>query len=755
MSLTLRLSLLLAVLMGGALLALLSQASESESRLDGFFSWLLTANIFVVGAMALLAVLVIVRAVRRVRNKVFGSRLMIRLALAFAVMGIVPVALVSLASVQFLARSIDSWFSESVESALDSGRALGRATVEALQAETILQARRLAVTLESVSDEELSAVVSTATSGREGLEVLVLNLKGQVLAVQSSSLFQLLPDVPDAELIEKARAARQLVMIEPIAGAPPWALQIRALVLSIRPEPGLSQVRMVQWKEPIPQVLAESIYSLNEGFTDYQQLDLGKEGIRKIYGVTLSLALLLAVFSAVLMAVLLSGWLSGPLRALEKATKAVGSGDYRSIREDTTDHELNDLVRSFNEMTRQLLEAQSLARENQQKTEAAREFLSQVLSHISAGVLVFDTQWRLLQFNQAAQRLLGKELGPSLFESTLYELWPNDQIQSLMQALDLALESQEQLEFSQGTGLATFVVSGTRLPEHPSQEAGPRFIVVFDDVTGLISAERARAWAEMARRMAHEIKNPLTPIQLSAERLQLKLTDRLAPDDRELLQRSCNTIVDQVRGLKTMVDEFRNYARLPSANPERLNLSSLISEVMPLYVSDPSIELTQADECWVWADRGQLIQILHNLVQNAQDACSSPGFLSSDASGSAALHEEEKKPKIKIACKKWTSTKEPRCLLIVEDNGPGIPPDMLTRLFEPYVTTKPKGTGLGLAIVKKVAEENRADIRLENRVDASGRVLGAKAVLSLPMHSKSSSAPAKPEEDSHKGLNDV
>ncbi len=755
MSLTLRLSLLLAFVMGGALLALLSQASESESRLDGFFSWLLTANIFVVGAMAVLAVLVIVRAVRRVRNKVFGSRLMIRLALAFAVMGIVPVVLVSLASVQFLARSIDSWFSESVESALDSGRSLGRATVEALQAETILQARRLAVALEAVSDEELSAVVSTATSGREGLEVLVLNLKGQVLAVQSSSLFQLLPDVPDAELIERARAARQLVMIEPIAGGPPWALQVRALVLSIRPEPGLSQVRMVQWKEPIPRVLAESIYSLNEGFTDYQQLALGKEGIRKIYGVTLSLALLLAVFSAALMAVLLSGWLSGPLRALEKATKAVGSGDYRPIREDTTDHELNDLVRSFNEMTRQLLEAQSLARENQQKTEAAREFLSQVLSHISAGVLVFDYKWRLLQFNQAAQRLLGQELGPKLTNTHLSDLWPDEQIKSLILALETASESQEQLEFSQGSSASTFVVSGTRLPEDPSQEAGPRFIVVFDDVTGLISAERARAWAEMARRMAHEIKNPLTPIQLSAERLQLKLTDRLCLEDRELLDRSCNTIVDQVRGLKTMVDEFRNYARLPSANPERLNLKDLISDVMPLYVSDASIELMQTDECWVWADRGQLIQILHNLVQNAQDACASAEFLSSDGPDSVAIHIEEKKPKIKIGCKKLTSSKEPRCLLIVEDNGPGIPSDMLTRLFEPYVTTKPKGTGLGLAIVKKIAEENRAEIRLENCLDADGKVVGARAVLSLPVHPESYVKAKEAEADLKKGLTDV
>ena len=749
MSLTLRLSLLLALVMGGALLALLSQASESESRLDGFFSWLLTANIFVVGAMAVLAVLVIVRAVRRLRNKVFGSRLMIRLALAFAVMGIVPVVLVSLVSVQFLARSIDSWFSESVESALDSGRSLGRATVDALQAETILQARRLAVALESVSDEELSEVVAAATSGREGLEVLVLNLKGQVLAVQSSSLFRLLPDVPDAELIEKARAARQLVMIEPIPGAAPWALQVRALVLSIRPEPGLRQVRMVQWKEPIPQVLAESIYSLNEGFTDYQQLALGKEGIRTIYGVTLSLALLLAVFSSVLMAVLLSGWLSGPLRALEKATKAVGSGDYRPIREDTTDHELNDLVRSFNEMTRQLLEAQGLARENQKKTEAARAFLSQVLAHISAGVLVFDTDWRLLQFNQAAERLLGKTLEPELTQSRLQDIWPDDQINSLSKALDLASESQEQLEFSQATGVATFIVSGTRLPEHPNQDGGPRFILVFDDVTGLISAERARAWAEMARRMAHEIKNPLTPIQLSAERLQLKLSDRLASDDRDLLERSCNTIVEQVRSLKTMVDEFRSYARLPCANPERINLRSLVAELMPLYVSDPSIEVMDSDDCWVWADRGQLIQILHNLVQNAQDACASPEFVAAGSGDAFAPLKEEKKPKIKIGCKNLMSLKEPFCLLIVEDNGPGIPNAMLGRLFEPYVTTKPKGTGLGLAIVKKIAEENRAEIRLENCMDASGRILGARAVLMLPMQAEMQQGQAPTTDSNH------
>ena len=714
MSFLLRLSLLLVFAMAAGILALLSMASGNESRVDSFYSWLVAANLVVVLAMAGLVSWVVVRAVRRHRARVFGSRLMVRLALAFAAMGIIPVVLVSLVSVQFLARSIDSWFSQGVERALDSGSALGRATLEAIQLETLSQARRLGVSLESVADENLNEAIETATLGREGLEVLVLNLKGRALAIRSASLFRLVPDMPSAEALERARVSRQFVIIEPRNDGPEWALQVRAIVLSIRPEPGLDQVRFVQWREPVPDALAQNIDLLNQGYSDYRQLALGKDGIRKIYGVTLSFALLLALFGALLTAVLLSAWLAGPLRSLERATRQVAGGDYPRIREDSTDHELNDLVRSFNDMTGQLEEAKRLALENQQKREASSRFLEQVLSHISAGVLVFDQDWQLTQFNPGAERLLRQPLTEALGAPLQALPILTDFAQDLIAAMARVSEDQQQHNVQAEDGATTsLLINISRLP-NPVVDAPPLYVLVFDDISALMAAERIRAWSDIARRMAHEIKNPLTPIQLSAERMERRLLDKLLPADRELLQKSCTTIVDQVNGLKALVDEFRNYARLPAAQPDHVDLSVLIQEVMGLYASDPRIEAQiESSSCWVWADRGQLIQVIHNLVQNAQDAVM-----------------DQDSGRIAIVCQKVRrDSGHEVCRVRVEDNGPGLSPGIMHRVFEPYVTTKPKGTGLGLAIVKKIMEENQAAITVKNRTDAQGAILGVTVEL--------------------------
>ena len=718
MSFLLRLSLLLVFAMAAGILALLSMATGNESRLDTFYPWLVGANLVVVLAMAGLAVWVVIRAVRRHRAGVFGSRLMVRMALAFAAMGIIPVLLVSLVSVQFLARTIDSWFSEGVERALDSGSALGRATLEAVQLEALSQARRLGVALEAVPDEDLNEVIEAATLGREGLEVLVLNLKGKTLAIRSASLFRLVPDMPSSEALERARIARQLVMIEPRRDGPEWALQVRAIVLSIRPEPGLDQVRFVQWREPIPDALSENIELLNQGYSDYRQLALGKEGIRKLYGVTLSFALLLALFGALLTAVLLSAWLAGPLRALERATKQVAGGDYPRIRQDSTDHELNDLVRSFNDMTEQLQAAKTLALENQQKKEASTRFLEQVLSHISAGVLVFDQHWQLTQSNPGAQRLLGQPLEPWLGRPLTDLPLLGAFAQDLITTMGQQTEHQQQCNFQADDGSTTSLFISAARFSSPAVEAPFLYVLVFDDISALISAERMRAWSDIARRMAHEIKNPLTPIQLSAERLERRLFEKLSQEDKDLLQKSCATIVDQVAGLKALVDEFRNYARLPSAQPQQVNLAALVDEVMGLYASDHRITARiDSDDATVWADRAQLIQVVHNLVQNAQDAIEGlpDGSITITCSRASGQSPEN----------------QPTCRLIVEDNGPGLDPTVIHRIFEPYVTTKPKGTGLGLAIVKKIIEENQATIELMNRVDSEGEIHGVTVVVAF------------------------
>ncbi|NBT34633.1 MAG: HAMP domain-containing protein [Betaproteobacteria bacterium] len=712
MSLTLRLALALVFVLAGVVLALLSMASGVGSQLDEIYPWLLGTNVALTVVMAILAGLVTLRAWRRYRQRVFGSRLMIRLALAFALMGIVPVLLVSLVSAQFLARTIDSWFSQSVEGALESGAALGRATLDSIQFDALNQARRLALALESVPDERLTEVIESLTEGREGLEVLVLDARGRVIAIRSASLFRLVPDMPSSEAMNRARAARQFVIVEPKPDAKD-GLQARALVVSWQPGPGPSQQRLVQWLEPVPDALSRNIEALNTGYSDYRQLALGKQGIRQIYGVTITLSVLLAVFGALSAAVLLSGWLAGPLRSLERATRAVAGGDYPQLREDSVDHELNDLLRSFNEMTRQLAEARQVATESQQRREESAVFLEQVLSHLSAGVMVFDEGWHLRQFNPGAERILALEL--SLYLDLSLDVLPvlSSVAQDIRSGLADRSEDQGQFEVTSVEGAPiSLLMNASRLPS-PVAGQPPQFILVFDDISALLSAQRARTWADMARRLAHEIKNPLTPIQLSAERLERKLSGRVGAEEQEWVSKACQTIVSQVSSLKAMVDEFRNYARLPMARPEPLELGLLISEVMPLYAADPRVRPSMwPAACWVMADRGQVIQVIHNLIQNAQDAMESvPGGV------------------IEVGCAIEGGPQTARVVLRVDDEGPGLSAEMAGREFEPYVTSKAKGSGLGLAIVKKIAEENHAEVSIDNRRDSQGHVAGARAEL--------------------------
>jgi len=710
-SLALRLAFILVVALAGLVLALLAMASGYESRFDQFYASLLTANIVLAIAMAILVALVVHRAWSRYRQRVFGSRLMIRLALAFALMAIVPVGLVSIVSSQFLAQTIDSWFSQSVDSGLESGAALGRATLDSIQLEAAAQARRLSVALESVPDDRLGDAVETLTEGRDGLEVLVLNAKNKVLAIRSASLFRLVPDMPSSEALTKARATRQFVLIEPRPDAPEWSLQVRVVVSSVPVFIGADQIRFVQWVEPIPDALARNIDLLNRGYSDYRQLALGKEGIRQIYEVTLTFTLLLAIFGALLAAVLLSAWLAGPLRSLEKATKAVAEGDYPRLRESGAGHELGDLIRSFNEMTAQLQEATRLAIENQREREATARFLEQLLSHLSAGVMVFDGGWRLKQFNPSAAHILSQPLESfidvSISEMPVLSMAARD----LEERLRAAPEDQRQLDVTRGDGRqVSLLLNASQMPRQHEDDQ-PQYVLVFDDISDLLSAQRAKTWSDLARRLAHEIKNPLTPIQLSAERLLKRLSGRIAPEDREILGKSCQTIVEQVAGLKAMVDEFRDYARLPEAKPTVLQLGQLVQDVLPLYASDPRVGCADvAGAPVVMADQAQMRQVIHNLIQNAQDA------LGDGLAGEILLSVGRDQA-------------SGNAYLRVDDTGPGIAPEMQAKLFEPYSTNKPKGSGLGLAIVRKIAEENHATIALHNRLDAHGRVLGARAEL--------------------------
>lgn len=712
MSFALRIALLLVFLLAAVLLVLLATASSSSSVVDRFYPWLVAANAVVAAFMAGLTAWVVFRAWGRWRQKIFGARLMVRLALAFALIGTVPILLVSFVSAQFLAKTIDSWFSQSVNVALDSGLSLGRASVEAIQNDVIAKTRRLAIAVAESSNAEMVDQIEKIIDGREGVDVLVISGSGTVLASRSAQLSSLVSDLPSSEALNQARATRQYISVEPRRGATEASLQVRAIAMTTRVTPGSDETRFIQWIEQIPPGLARNLEALDAGIRDYEQLIVGKEGLQKIYGVTLLLTLLLAFFAALVSAVLLSGWLAGPLRQLERATKAVASGDFRPLKADTrSNDELNLLVHSFNEMTVQLTDARELATKSRLRLEESNLFLQQVLAHLSAGVLICDAKWQLTQCNAGAEKILSVALD-SFMGRPLTDL---PLLSECAQALKDGLKAEPEIQLQQDVmgaegAQVTLLVSATRLP---GQE--PRYVLVFDDISALLSAQRSKAFADMARRLAHEIKNPLTPIQLSAERLQRRLLDKLQPEDSELLNRSIGTIVDQVAGLKAMVDEFRNYARLPAANPEPLDLDWLLREMLVLYASDRRIrQESDGKPHRIVFDRTQLIQVVHNLIQNAQDAVA-------DKPGAEIVVSVDE-----IA----VPGQSPAIRLRIIDNGPGLSPEARHRLFEPYFTSKAKGSGLGLAIVKKIMEENRAKVSLSNRLDpVSGQVLGAVAAV--------------------------
>jgi nitrogen fixation/metabolism regulation signal transduction histidine kinase len=440
---------------------------------------------------------------------------------------------------------------------------------------------------------------------------------------------------------------------------------------------------------------AQSAEAVEAAYRDYRELAISREGLKRIYIVTLTFALLMALFVAVAVAATQSGLLAEPLANLAQATQAVARGDFSRRAPVTSRDELGVLTESFNSMTGQLEEARRGVESNRLALEAAKARLESILANLSAGVLVFDHDLALSISNHGAAAILGSDL-----EGFAAQMRAHFAAQR---------EAEWQLEIQlKGTG-KTLHARGARLP----QATGGGAVLVFDDITRLIQAQRATAWAEVARRLAHEIKNPLTPIQLSAERLEMKLAQRLSREDAETLKRSTETIVNQVAALKAMVDDFRDYARLPAPEPAPLDLNALVRQVLALYENStvPIAKHLAEPLPPVWADGAQIRQVIHNLVQNAQDALENPA-------GRTAT------PGIEVR----TELAGDRVRLAVSDNGGGFPEELMARIFEPYVTTKPRGTGLGLAIVKKIVDEHHGAVTIENRPQR-----GASVSVLLPL----------------------
>lgn len=678
--------LILGIALAGVLLFLLATASANTSLFAEHYSLLLGLNAVLAVALLALVGYQLGSLRRRLKRRVFGSRLTLRFLVLFATMALVPGVLVYTVSVQFLSKSIESWFDVSVDSALEGGLKLGQAAIDQMLGELNVKARAMALELADRTDSQQVVALNRLRQQANVEDAVVVAANGRLIASASDNLSQLVPELPSSLQLRQARSNRGVTSIDSLPGKP---LGLRAIV-PISASTISDETRYLQLRQPVPETLAKSAESVEAVYGDYRKLSLSRQGLKRSYIVTLTLALLMALFSAVALAFILSDRISAPLSDLAQATQAVARGDFSKRMPVTSRDELGVLLESFNSMTRQLDEARQVVESNRTQLETAKARLENILANLSAGVLVFDRDLRLSIFNHGAAAILGGELGTlsgrALAEWTGFESFANP----VREAFAAHGEKGWQLELVlAGTG-KTLLARGTPLPSG--------YVLVFDDVTQLIQAQRATAWAEVARRLAHEIKNPLTPIQLSAERLEMKLADKLGPADAETLRRGAQTIVNQVAALKAMVDDFRDYARLPAPVLAGLDLNAVVTEVLTMYeASSVPIRRKLATTLPpVLADSAQIRQVLHNLVQNAQDAL-----------GAA------KTPTSAIEVR--TELAGDAVRLVVSDNGGGFPEDLMARIFEPYVTTKPRGTGLGLAIVKKIVDEHHGEIAIENR----------------------------------------
>ncbi len=683
------------LIIGGTVAAagifLLATASADTTLFAQHYPLLLALNAALAVLLAALVTYQLITMMRRYRARVFGARLTLRLLLRFALLAVLPGLIVYTVSVHFLTRSIESWFDVKVDAALEGGINLGQQAMDQMMLELQAKARTMALELADRSAPQMVARLERMREQAGVEEAVVVTAAGRVVASASEDVTKLLPELPGAQALRQARANRGYTTVDSLAGRP---LSLRAIVpVEMR---GLAdEARFLQLRQSVPPSFAKSAEAVEAAYRDYRELALSRDGLRRIYIVTLSFALLMALFVALSVAVTQSNLLAEPLANLAQATQAVARGDFSRRAPVTSRDELGVLTESFNSMTRQLAEANRVGESNRLAQEAAKAHLENILANLSAGVLVFDHELQLSIYNHGAQTILGSEL-ESFAASMREQLVTNG-------------EKDWQLELTlKGTG-KTVHARGASLP----LATGGGYVTVFDDVTQLIQAQRAMAWAEVARRLAHEIKNPLTPIQLSAERLEMKLADRLSREDAETLKRSTLTIVNQVAALKAMVDDFGNYARLPAPAPARLDLNALVNEVLALYeTSHAPITRRLAPELPpVWADSAQIRQVIHNLVQNSQDAL-----------------ENARLAGVSPAIEVRTELLADKVCLAISDNGGGFPEDLMSRIFEPYVTTKTRGTGLGLAIVKKIVDEHHGSIAIENRPNR-----GASVSVLLPL----------------------
>jgi nitrogen fixation/metabolism regulation signal transduction histidine kinase len=703
----------------GALLLLAKSVQNSVEfgRLQG---WILLLNLIGVIALSTLIARKLLQLVRDYRDHVPGSRLTARTVFTFGMLVVAPLLIVYLFSLEFLNRGIDSWFRVEVKQGLNDALELSRKALDMSMQEYSQRTENLARSLANTSSGELALRVDEERRSSRALEMAVFGGHERIYTASLDNPLESLPSRPPADLVRQVTEGRTYVSLVPEEDGR-YFIRTAAPLVNTKFAPDDRYLVAVY---RVPTQLSKLSEAVQHTYSQYGDVADLREPLKYSFRLTLTMVLLLAMLAAIYGAIYFAQRLIRPVQDLIAGTRAVGKGDFGTRLPLPSRDEMGFLVHSFNDMTKRLRRAREEATRSQQAVERERARLAILLARLSTGVLGVDHMLTVRTANTAAGAILGTDLSAAVGR-TLPELAANNErLGQFVAALAVRFaagreEWREQIDLDGSTGRRTLMCACTPLPDANSDLG---YIVVFDDITTLLQAQRDAAWGEVARRLAHEIKNPLTPIQLSAERMRRRFLSTMSPPDAEMLERSTRTIVQQVESMQQMVNAFSEYARAPEMQITHFNLNQLISEVVDLYRSHythPEMQLDLDENLQpLEADRGRVRQILNNLVTNALEALDGvPG------------------PRLEIATRLEQGGDASYAVVTVCDNGPGFQRELLSRVFDPYVTSKPKGTGLGLAIVKKIVEEHGGRIDADNRPEG-----GARVRVVLPMKDSTRSA---------------
>jgi nitrogen fixation/metabolism regulation signal transduction histidine kinase len=704
-----------AVAAGVAALVLLAASVENSTLFSHWQPWILLLNICGVVALMVLLARKFWQLYRDFRDHKPGSRLTVRTVVMFGGLVIAPLIIVYLFSLDFINRGIDSWFRVEIKQGLNDALVLSRSALDLRLREQARRTEIFARSLRELRGPELLQRLDEERRATEAKEIIVYDASGRASALSSDTPMaqQPAPAPPDVAL--QVAAGRSYVSLNPlpngqytIATAAPIADAVSARAMR----------RYVLIDYEVPQELSALAEAVQHTSSQYGDLSAVREPLKISFRLTLTLVVLLTLLAAIYGAIFSAQRLTRPVQDLIAGTRAVGKGDFETRLPLPSRDEMGFLVHSFNDMTKRLRRASEEAKRSRQAVERERERLSIILSRLSTGVIVTDRELRVHSANQSAATILGGDFGTPAAGQNLAQLGGgNLRFSTFLAELRARLQSgwdewREQLTLPGEAGERVLLWACTPLPDE-TEHGG--VVIVFDDITALLAAQRDAAWGEVARRLAHEIKNPLTPIQLSAERLRRKLLGGMNAEDAQLLERATHTIVQQVDAMKQMVNAFSEYARAPDMRLAHFSLNQLVTEVAELYrLQDPAAEIRlDLDPTLpeIEADRGRMRQLLANLITNGIEA------LAGVADGYVELSTRQQRAEGAVAA-----------VICVLDNGPGFRKEILGRLFDPYVTGKPRGTGLGLAIVKRIVEEHGGRIEAENRPEG-----GAKILVLLPV----------------------